>query len=70
MATFEYNPLADSVTVKYECPKCGHINEDTFGVPTPDMHAETHRDSVNTNFADAVCGKSYFGNEPSKLTLI
>ena len=30
MATFEYNPLADNVTVKYECPNCGHINENTL----------------------------------------
>ncbi len=35
MASFEYNPLADSVTVKYECPKCHHVNVDTFGVPFP-----------------------------------
>jgi hypothetical protein len=55
MATFEYNPLADSVTVKYECPQCGHINEDTFWVPEPDMLAETHHDSINQDFDDAVC---------------
>lgn len=55
MASFEYNPLAASVTVKYECPKCGHINEDTFGVPAPDMLAETHHDSINQDFSDAIC---------------
>ncbi len=57
MATFYYNPLAESVTVKYECPQCGHVNEDTFGVPEPDMLAETHHDSINQDFDDAVCEK-------------
>ena len=55
MASFEFNPLADSVTVKYECPKCGHVNNDTFGVPSPDFSAETHHDSINQDFDDAVC---------------
>ena len=56
MASFTYNPLSDSVTVKYECPNCGHINEDTFGVPQPDLSAETHHDSINQDFDDAICG--------------
>ena len=55
MATFYYNPLADSVTVKYECPNCGHINEDTFCVPQPDLLAETHHDSINQDYDDAIC---------------
>lgn len=55
MASFTYNPLSDSVTVKYECPNCGHINEDTFSVPQPDLMAETHHDSINQDFDDAIC---------------
>ena len=57
MASFTYNPLSDSVTVKYECPNCGHINKDTFSVPQPDLLAETHHDSINQDFDDAICEK-------------
>jgi hypothetical protein len=55
MASFEYNPLSESVTVTYECPQCGHVNKDTFSVPTPDLTAETHHDSINQDFSDAIC---------------
>lgn len=57
MVSFEYNPLADSVTVKHECPKCHHVNVDTFGVPAPNMLAETHHESINQDFSDAICEK-------------
>ena len=55
MASFEYNPLCESITVIYECPNCGHVNMDTFSVPAPDFMAETHHDSVNQDFSDAIC---------------
>ena len=57
MASFEYNPLCESVTVTYECPHCGHVNKDTFTVPSPDLSAETHHDSINQDFDDAICEK-------------
>lgn len=55
MASFEYNPLCESVTVSYECPQCGHINKDIFSVPAPDLSAETHHDSINQDFSDTIC---------------
>lgn len=55
MASFDYNPLCESVTVTYECPHCGHVNTDTFVVPAPDLLAETHHDSINQDFDDAIC---------------
>lgn len=55
MASFEYNPLCESVTVTYECPNCGHHNKDTFLVPVPDLMAETHHDSINQDFSDTFC---------------
>ena len=55
MASFEYNPLCESLTVTYECPHCGHVNKDTFSVPAPDLLAETHHDSINQDFSDAIC---------------
>ena len=57
MATFEYNPLCESVSVTYECPHCGHTNKDTFSVPEPDLTAETHHDSINQDYSDAICEK-------------
>ena len=55
MASFEYNPLCESLTVTYECPHCGHVNKCTFSVPAPNLLAETHHDSVNQDFSDATC---------------
>ena len=55
MASFEYNPLCESITVTYECSHCGHVNKDTFSVPAPDLLAETHHDSINQDFSDAIC---------------
>ena len=57
MATFEYNPLCESVSVTYECPHCGHTNKDTFSVPEPDLTAETHHDSINQDYSEAICEK-------------
>lgn len=31
--------IADSVTVKYECPNCGHINENTL---TKEIKSKLH----------------------------
>lgn len=55
MATFDFNPLADSVTVTYTCPHCGQENIESFPVPTPDFAAETHHESENQEFYDAQC---------------
>ena len=55
MASFEFNPLCESVTVTYECPHCGHTNKETFSVPAPDLTAETHHDSINQDLFDAIC---------------
>lgn len=55
MATFDFNPLADSVTVTYTCPYCGQENIESFLVPTPDFAAETHHESENQEFYDAQC---------------
>lgn len=49
MATFEFNPIADFIVLKFVCPFCGEENEtDALYVPTPDFSAETHHDSVNS----------------------
>ena len=55
MATFDFNPLADSLTVTYSCPHCGHQNTETFSVPPPDFTAETHHDSETQEFDNALC---------------
>lgn len=57
MASFEFNPLSESVTVTYFCPCCGHENTNTFLVPIPDFTAERSRDCINQDYADARCEK-------------
>lgn len=55
MATFDFNPFAEYVTLTVRCPECGHVQ--TFDVATPmaDFSAETHRQSVNTGYEEAEC---------------
>ena len=46
MKQFDFNPLAEFVTITWKCPDCDEVNEsDAFYVPTPNYEAETHRDS-------------------------
>lgn len=56
MAQFEYNPTADQLNLKFPCPHCGNTVEDFVGVPAPDLLAESHRDSVNSDSEDVICG--------------
>ena len=55
MAQFEYNPTADQLGLRFPCPNCGNTVEDFVGVPAPDLLAETHHDSVNSDSEDIVC---------------
>ena len=56
MAEFEYNPLAEYITLKWHCPKCGTENEsDAFSVPTPNYVAETHHDSIESEWYEDCC---------------
>ena len=50
MAQFAYNPTADQLNLKFACPNCGNTVEDFVGVPAPDLMAETHHDSINSDF--------------------
>ena len=56
MANLEYNPLAEFITLKWRCPKCGTENEsDAFSVPTPNFSAETHHDSIESEWYEDCC---------------
>lgn len=56
MAEFEYNPLAEYITIKWRCPMCGTENEsDAFSVPTPNYVAETHHDSIESEWYEDYC---------------
>ena len=56
MAEFEYNPLAEYITIKWRCPMCGTENEsDAFSVPTPNYVAETHHDSIESECYEDYC---------------
>lgn len=55
MAQFAYNPTADQLNLKFACPNCGNTVEDFVGVPAPDLMAETHHDSINSDSEEIVC---------------
>ncbi len=49
MASFEYNPIASYISLRFKCPTCSTDNEtDAMGVPSPDFTAETSHDSTNS----------------------
>ncbi len=47
--------MADAVMVSYVCPNCNNTNNEYFSVPSPDLTAETARESVNTDTIDIQC---------------
>lgn len=55
MASFEYNPIAVQLNLKFSCPNCGSTVEDFVEVPSPDLLAETHHDSINSDSEEIVC---------------
>ena len=56
MASFEFNPIADFVVLRFKCPECGHDNEtDALYVPMPDFTAENHSDSCNSEDYEHEC---------------
>lgn len=55
MASFEYNPIAAQLNLKFSCPNCGSTVEDFVEVPSPDLLAETHHDSINSDSEEIVC---------------
>lgn len=62
MADFEYNPLAEFITLKWRCPNCGTENEsDAFSVPTPNFSAETHHDSIESEWYEDYCSNCDHG---------
>lgn len=58
MATFSFNPIAESLTVKFYCPFCSSLEKtDEIFIPIPDMLAETHRESVSSESYEYYCSK-------------
>lgn len=58
MASFEFNPIAQYIIFKWKCPNCGHENiSDTIVPPKPNFEAETHHDSVETDWCEESCSK-------------
>lgn len=42
MASFEFNPIADFVVLRFKCPECGHDNEtDALYVPCQILQQRT-----------------------------
>ena len=55
MASFDYNPIADKLKLNFPCPECGSMVEDCVNVPSPDFSAETHLDSINSDYDVITC---------------
>lgn len=55
MASFDYNPIANSIKLFWVCPECGSKNCSEFVPPSPDFSAETDRESQNTDWFDDEC---------------
>lgn len=58
MASFEFDPLARFIYVKWKCPKCGCENcSDAITPPTPDFSAETNHDSIESDGTTDICAQ-------------
>lgn len=56
MTTFKFNPISRYVTLRFTCPICGAANEtEDLSVPTPNLEAETHSDSIEYDTYEHIC---------------
>lgn len=56
MAIRDFCPGADTISVHYVCPECGHTNEtDDFEVPIPNFEAESHSGSIESETYEDSC---------------
>lgn len=59
----EFNPICESITIKFKCPDCGkEVISDSLGVPSPNFSAENNSDSMNYEDYQVECencGRSF-----------
>lgn len=56
MAFFSFNPIAETISIDFICPNCcKHSNSGSIYVPQPNYLAETHHDSINSDFTEVSC---------------
>lgn len=56
MSSFNFNPFASFLVLKFNCPYCGEENEtDALYIPSPDLTSETHHDSINSEDYEHQC---------------
>jgi len=54
----EFNPICESITVRFTCPECGEVVvSDAMDVPSPNFAAENNSDSMNYEVYEAICEK-------------
>lgn len=57
MASFEYNPTAESLTITFRC-KCGEtITTEALNIPLPDFSSDTDDDSSKSEYNECNCEK-------------
>lgn len=59
----EFNPICESIIVRFTCPKCGkEVVSDSMFVPSPNFSADNNSDSMNYENYDVECrecGRSF-----------
>lgn len=56
MAGRDFCPIADTISIHYICPQCGHINETgDLEVPIPNFEAESHSGSIESEIYEDNC---------------
>lgn len=55
---FDFEPIVEFISIKWKCPNCDTKNEsESFSVPSPDFSAETHHDSINSEYYADYCSE-------------
>ena len=58
MAHFYFNPVTNRIKLKFNCPFCKEqISINSLDIPEPDFSAETHRESINSEYITHICPK-------------
>lgn len=71
MKSFDYYPLAETVTLHFVCPECGEeIDTDALGVPSANYMAEKAGESENSEEYEIYCSHCDWSSMVSLYTRI
>lgn len=56
MAHISFNPTTPAISITFKCNQCSNIlSTEYFDVPTPDWSAETHHNSISSDYYEYEC---------------